>query len=62
MTTPRIEVLGEYDERFDEILTPEALAFLTRLHDQFAGRRHDRLAARMHQRKHIENGRDILGT
>ena len=59
MTTPRIEVLGEYDERFDEILTPEALAFLTRLHDQFAGRRHDRLAARMHQRKHIENGRDL---
>ena len=59
MTTPRIEVLGEYDERFDEILTPEALAFITRLHDQFAGRRHDRLAARMHQRKHIENGRDL---
>ena len=59
MTTPRIEVLGEYDERFDEILTPEALAFITRLHEQFAGRRHDRLAARMHQRKHIENGRDL---
>lgn len=59
MTTPRIEILGPLDERFDEILTPEALRFLTRLHDQFAGRRHERLAARMHQRKHIENGRDL---
>jgi malate synthase len=59
MTTPRIEILAPLDERFDEILTPEALRFLTRLHDQFAGRRHERLAARMHQRKHIENGRDL---
>lgn len=59
MTTPRIEILGDLDDRYDEILTPEALAFLTRLHDQFAGRRHERLDARMQQRKHIENGRDL---
>ncbi len=55
----RIEVLGSMDERFDEILTPEALRFLTRLHDSFAGRRHERLAARMEQRRHIDNGRDL---
>lgn len=55
----RIEILGPLDERYDEILTPEALRFLTRLHDQFAGRRHDRLAARMEQRRHIDNGRDL---
>ncbi len=60
MTThSRIEVHADFGDRFDEILTPAALHFLTRLHDQFAGRRHDRLAARMHQRKHIENGRDL---
>ncbi len=59
MTHTRMELIADNDERFDEILTPEALAFVTRLHDQFAGRRHDRLAARMHQRKHIENGRDL---
>ncbi len=59
MTHSRIEVLGDEHDRFDEILTPEALRFLTRLHDQFAGRRHDRLMARMEQRKHIENGRDL---
>jgi malate synthase len=61
MTTrqSRIEILGDLDDRFDEILTPEALHFLTRLHDIFAGRRHDRLSARMHQRKAIDNGRDF---
>jgi malate synthase len=55
----RIEILGDPDDRFDTILTPEALHFLARLHDTFAGRRHDRLAARMHQRKAIDNGRDF---
>jgi malate synthase len=55
----RIEIFGESGDRFDEILTPEALRFLTRLHDQFAGRRHDRLAARMESRRHIDNGRDL---
>jgi malate synthase len=54
-----IEIMGETGHRFDEILTPEALHFLTRLHDTFAGRRHDRLAARMHQRSAIDNGRDF---
>jgi malate synthase len=61
MTTrhSRIEILSPLDERFDTILTPEALHFLARLHDTFAGRRHDRLAARMHQRTAIDNGRDF---
>jgi len=59
-----IEILGEDSERaasdrYPEILTPEALRFLTRLHDQFAGRRHDRLSARMETRRHIDNGRDL---
>ncbi|WP_231604839.1 malate synthase A [Salinibacterium sp. SWN139] len=59
MTTRRMEPIAESEERFDEILTPDALHFLTRLHDQFAGRRHDRLAARMESRKHITNGRNL---
>ncbi|EAR25372.1 malate synthase [marine actinobacterium PHSC20C1] len=54
-----MELLADSHERFDEILTPEALHFLTRLHDQFAGRRHDRLAARMESRKQITNGRNL---
>ena len=44
---------------YDDILTPEALRFLARLHETFAGRRHERLAARMHQRRAIDNGRDL---
>ncbi|CAO1651994.1 malate synthase A [Salinibacterium sp. NYA9b] len=59
MTTRRMEPIAESEERFDDILTPDALHFLTRLHDQFAGRRHDRLAARMESRKHITNGRNL---
>ncbi len=55
----RIEILADGDDRYDEILTQDALRFLTRLHDQFAGRRHDRLSARMETRRHIDNGRDL---
>ncbi|MGV9263785.1 malate synthase A [Kitasatospora sp. NPDC003701] len=44
--TSRIEILGEHEERFEEILTPEALQFLVRLHDAFAGRRAELLAER----------------
>jgi malate synthase len=54
-----IEILGDRKDRFDEILTPDALRFLARLHDAFAGRRHDRLTARMQQRQAIDNGRDL---
>ncbi|MDR6868112.1 malate synthase [Microbacterium resistens] len=55
---PRIEVTGPVRDRFDEILTPEAMAFLTELHHRFAGRRHDRLADRMRRRFEIGNGHD----
>ena len=55
---PRIEIVGRMHDRFDEILTPEALAFLADLHQRFAGRRHDRLADRMRRRFEIGNGRD----
>ena len=53
-----MEVLGDTasDPRFDDILTPEALQFLTRLHDKFAGRRHERLHDRMGTRELIAIG------
>ncbi|MFI8593317.1 malate synthase A [Microbacterium sp. NPDC078428] len=52
------EILGTMHERFDEILTPDAVAFVAALHARFGGRRHDRLAARMRRRFEIGNGRD----
>ncbi|MFE6504896.1 malate synthase A [Kitasatospora sp. NPDC057738] len=42
----RTEVLGGSEERFDEILTPDALSFLARLHDEFTARRAELLAER----------------
>lgn len=62
--THRMEVLGARPhgadgERHDQILSAEALGFLTRLHDVFAGRRQERLAGRMLFRQAIDNGRNL---
>lgn len=55
---PALSVTGEQGPRYDEILTPEALTFLTELHQRFMGRRHDRLADRLRRRFEIGNGHD----
>src|SRR5690606_5962828 len=54
----RIEITGPMRPRYDEILTPAALAFLAELHRKFASVRHDRLADRQRRRFEIGNGRD----
>src|SRR6185369_4620853 len=46
-----VQVLGDPVERGEEILTPEALAFLAGLHDAFAGRRDELLKARGKRRE-----------
>jgi malate synthase len=46
-----VQVLGDPVERGDEILTPEALAFLAGLHDAFAARRDELLQARGKRRE-----------
>src|SRR5690625_1035356 len=55
---PSIEVRGEPVPGQDEVLTPEALAFLTALHRRFAGRRADLLADRQQRRQRIAGGVD----
>ena len=55
---PHLEVTGPLGDRYDEILTPEALEFLAELHERFAGTRHDLLAARLQTRVDAANGRD----
>lgn len=55
---PAMRITGPMHERFEEILTPAAVAFLTELHHRFGGRRHDRLADRMRRRFEIGNGHD----
>jgi malate synthase len=36
MSTSTVEILGALEPRFEEILSPEALAFVARLHEEFA--------------------------
>jgi malate synthase len=55
---PTLEIEGRIGPRYDEILTPGALRFLTELHDRFGARRHDRLADRMRRRFEVGNGHD----
>ncbi|MBS1674296.1 MAG: malate synthase A [Actinobacteria bacterium] len=55
---PELRITGQAHDRFGEILTPAAVAFLTELHHRFAGRRHDRLADRLRRRFEIGNGHD----
>jgi malate synthase len=61
MTTSHshIEITQPGGDRFDEILTPDALRFLTRLHEAFGGRRADRLAEQSRRQRDIDNGRDL---
>ncbi|GAB2823176.1 malate synthase A [Alpinimonas psychrophila] len=52
-----ITIDGPMGPRFDDILSTEALEFITELHDLFAGTRNDVLAARLVTRTHLANGR-----
>jgi hypothetical protein len=53
-----IRVVGPPGERYDEVLTPEALTFLHHLHNTFEERRHDRLAALEERRARVAAGDD----
>ncbi|MDT0164219.1 malate synthase A [Actinotalea sp. AC32] len=61
-TAPRpagtLRVLGSRVPGSDEILTPEALAFVAELHTRFLGRRNELLHARQERRDRFANGAD----
>lgn len=57
LTTPRIR--GTMHDRFDHILTPEALTFIAQLDGAFAGRRAELLAARRARTRRISAGEDL---
>jgi malate synthase len=57
MTTPAgVEVTGPMSERFDEVLTPEALSFLAELHRTFDARRRELLAKRKEREAELAAG------
>ncbi|MGH8868860.1 MAG: malate synthase A [Actinomycetes bacterium] len=51
-----VEVTGPSQERFEEILTPDALAFLASLHREFGGRRDEILARRRERDADLAQG------
>lgn len=53
---PGIQVLGKMTPQFATILTPEALAFVAKLHRQFEARRLDLLARRAARQKEFDAG------
>ncbi|WP_297080990.1 malate synthase A [uncultured Demequina sp.] len=59
MCDTHMEIDGPMRDRYDQILTPEALSFLARMHRRFAGERADRLEDRQVQAAAVSNGRDL---
>src|SRR5688572_32041738 len=55
-----IEVTGPIHDRFDEILTPEALGFLADLNRRFDARRRELLARREERQRELSAG-GLLG-
>ncbi|WP_369138025.1 malate synthase A [Modestobacter versicolor] len=58
-TAGRITTHGPALPRDEDVLTPDALAFLAHLHTRFASRRAELLGERASRRTHISNGRDL---
>ena len=59
MSPARVEVLGPMQPRFEEVLTPEALAFLGLIESTFGARRRELLAAREARQVAISDGADL---
>ncbi|ROQ93958.1 malate synthase [Streptomyces sp. 2132.2] len=58
--TRRVEVLGTPGDRHDEILTPGALDFITRLDDAFHSRRLEVLKERVRRSTHLAGGTPLV--
>ncbi len=56
-TSTQMEITGHGGDRYDEILTPEALRFIQKLEETFGARRKELLARRQHIQEEINNGK-----
>jgi malate synthase len=56
MTSDGVEITGPRGDRFDEVLTPEALGLVVALHRELAGRRAELLAARATRQVELSAG------
>ncbi len=55
-----VEITAPINDRFDEILTDEALSFLERLHREFEPRRRELLEARTRRSEELSSGGTLL--
>jgi malate synthase len=51
-----VEITGPSGDRYDEILTPDALRLIASLHREFNGRRRELLAARVERQQQLSEG------
>ncbi|MGH3220828.1 MAG: malate synthase A, partial [Streptosporangiaceae bacterium] len=54
--TEHVEITGPYGDRYDEILTPQAIDLIAVLHGELGTRRHELLAARRRRQAELSNG------
>ena len=55
-TVGGVEILGPVEDRFDEVLTEDALGFVADLHRRYEGRRRDLLERRRERRRRLDEG------
>ena len=54
--TERVEITGPYGDRYDEILTPQAIDLIAALHAELGPRRAELLAARRRRQAELSGG------
>src|ERR1700761_7032290 len=54
--TERVEINGPYGDRYDEILTPQAIDLIAALHAELGARRSELLAARRRRQAELSGG------
>lgn len=57
--TNGVEIIGPINDRYDEILTEDALAFVAELHRKFESRRQELLQARKDRQDRISAGENL---
>jgi malate synthase len=55
----RVEITGPYGDRYDEILTPQAIDLIATLHAELGPRRQEALAARRSRQAQLQSGANL---
>jgi malate synthase len=55
----RVEITGPYGDRYDEILTPQAIDLIAALHAELGPRRQEALAARRSRQAQLQSGTNL---